>query len=217
LQANKFISMKNTIKNIIFDFGGVVFQIEEQRTVNAFADLFHCSAQEVLKHLFTDDAFLQFECGKISPQDFMQHLRNISSVNFTEEQFLSAWNAILVGYPAEHIPLLLALKKKYRTFLLSNTNELHTKEFGNIAKRQNLPIQSNEDLFEKVYYSNELKLRKPDTKIYQYVLNDAGLKAEETMFVDDLLVNVEAAATLGIHIQQITKEQGIMQIFADWI
>lgn len=217
MQANNFISMKNTIKNIIFDFGNVVFPIDEQRTVQAFADLFHCSSQEVLSYLFTDDIFLQFECGTVSPEDFMNHLREKSKVNFTKEQFLNAWNAILLGYPIEHVQLLLALKQKYRTFLLSNTNVLHTQEFITIAKKQNLPITSNYDMFEKVYYSNELKMRKPDVRIYQHVLDDAGLQANETLFVDDLQVNIEAAATLGIHVQQVTKENGILTIFKDWI
>lgn len=209
--------MKETIKNIIFDFGNVVFKIDEKRTINAFASLLHCDGDQILSYLFSDDVFLKFECGKITMQDFMQHIQIKSGQSFTESEFLHAWDAILVGYPEEHIPLLLALKKKYRTFLLSNTNEIHTHEFSKIAQRQKLPIQSNNDLFEKVYYSNELGMRKPDPKIFEYVLTDANLNADETFFVDDLKVNTDAARKLGIHVQQVTPECGIMQIFSDWI
>lgn len=209
--------MKDSIKNIIFDFGGVVFQIDERRTVNAFSRLLHCSSQEILGYLFSDDAFQKLECGKISFGDFCKHLQKKTQVVISEEQFLAAWNAILVGYPEEHISLLLALKKKYRTFLLSNTNEIHTQQFVEMIKQQKLPITSNDDLFEKVYYSNELGMRKPDPEIYKYVLNDANLNPEETIFVDDLKVNVEGAKSVGIQAIQITPECGIMQIFSDWV
>ena len=209
--------MQNTIKNIIFDFGGVVFHIEEKRTIDAFAQLYHCSGKQALEYLFANDLFFSFECGKISVPDFIAHLQSIAPQPITKEQILAAWNAILVGYPPEHIPLLLALKKKYRTFLLSNTNEIHTGEFPHIAQRQQLSIQSNHDLFEKVWYSNEIGMRKPNPEIFEFALRDANLKAEETLFVDDLAENVAAAATVGIHTIQITKDKGIMQIFGNWI
>ncbi|MBO7125577.1 MAG: HAD family phosphatase, partial [Bacteroidales bacterium] len=202
--------MQNKIKNIIFDFGGVVFHIEEQRTIDAFARLYQCSDKQVLEYLFANDLFLSFECGKISARDFITHLQSLAPHPVTQEQILSAWNAILVGYPPEHIPLLLALKKNYRTFLLSNTNELHTIEFPKIAQRQQLGIQSNYDMFEKVWYSNEIGMRKPNPEIFKFVLQDAGLVAEETLFVDDLAENVAAASTIGIHTMQITKDNGIV-------
>lgn len=209
--------MKDSIKNIIFDFGGVVFHIDERRTIAAFSQLLRCSNDEILNYIFHDDIFYKLECGQISFDDFRKHMCQKSNVQISEEQFLTAWNAILVGYPEEHIPLLLALKKKYRTFLLSNTNAVHTQYFSQIAQKQHLEIQSNYELFEKVYYSNELGMRKPDPNIYKYVLNDANLKAEETLFVDDLLVNVDGAKSVGINAIQVTKERGIVQIFSDWI
>lgn len=209
--------MKDKIKNIIFDFGGVVFRIDERRTIDAFSQLFQCSGKQVLDYLFSNDLFLSFECGKITPDDFLSHLQSLAPQPVTKEQVLAAWNAILVGYPKEHIPLLLALKKKYRTFLLSNTNEIHTGEFGKIAQKQNLPISSNYDLFEKVWYSNELGMRKPNPDIFKYVLRDADIVPEETLFVDDLQENLDAAATLGIHTHRITKECGILDLFHTWI
>lgn len=209
--------MKDSIKNIIFDFGGVVFHIDERRTIAAFSQLLRCSNDEILNYIFHDDIFFKLECGQISFDDFRKHMCQKSNVQISEEQFLTAWNAILVGYPEEHIPLLLALKKKYRTFLLSNTNAVHTQYFSQIAKKQNLEVQSNYELFEKVYYSNELGMRKPDPNIYKYVLNDANLKAEETLFVDDLLVNVDGAKSVGINAIQVTQGHGILQIFSDWI
>lgn len=208
--------MKDNIKNIIFDFGGVVFQIDEQRTISAFARLFHCTPKQVLDYLFSENLFVKFECGQIPSDEFLDILVEKSPQPVSREQVLEAWNAILVGYPPEHIPLLLALKKKYRTFLLSNTNELHTQEFVKIAARQQLPISSNYDMFEKVWYSNELGMRKPNPAIFEYALRDAGLNPQETLFVDDLKENVEAAASVGIQTRQITNECGIMELFKDW-
>lgn len=209
--------MKDKIKNIIFDFGGVVFNIDEQRTLNAFAKLYHCSTSDVLTLLQQDNLFNRFECGQITIPDFLQHLQDKALSPISKDDILAAWNAILVGYPPQHIPLLLALKKKYRTFLLSNTNAIHTQEFPKIAQRQQLGIQSNDDLFEKVWYSNEIGMRKPNPEIFKFALQDAHLIAEETLFVDDLADNVSAAATLGIHTIHITKDKGILQIFNDWI
>lgn len=208
--------MKDAIKNIIFDFGGVVFRIDEQRTIDAFTSLFRCSAQQVIDFLFSEDLFVSFECGKISADEFIERLQKKAPFTVTKEQILAAWNAILIEYPVEHIQLLLGLKKNYRTFLLSNTNEIHTSEFMKIAQRQKLPIRSNYDLFEKVWYSNELGMRKPNPEIFEYVLRDANIKPSETLFVDDLQVNVDAAALFGIQTRRVTSECGIMQIFSGW-
>ena len=209
--------MKGTIKNIIFDFGGVVFQIDEKKTVNAFSQLLGISTDEVVRYCFDDQTFLDLECGKISGDEFIQHICSKSTKPITKEQAYEAWNAILIGYKPEPVPLLLALKKKYRTFLLSNTNEIHTNLFPEIARRQHLPSNSNFDLFEKVWYSNEVGMRKPNLEIFKYALRDAGLKPEETLFVDDLEVNIAAAATLGIHVQQITPQRGILELFSGWV
>ena len=209
--------MKDKINNIIFDFGGVVFNIDEQLTLNAFAKLYHCSTNDILTLLQQDNLFNKFECGQISVPDFLQYLQDKAPVSISQNDIIAAWNAILVGYPPQHIPLLLALKKKYRTFLLSNTNAIHTMEFPKIAQRQQLGIQSNYDLFEKVWYSNEIGMRKPNPEIFKFALQDARLIAEETLFVDDLADNVAAASTLGIHTIQITKDKGILQIFNNWI
>ena len=209
--------MKDKIKNIIFDFGGVVFNIDEQRTLNAFAKLYHCSTNDILTLLQQDNLFNKFECGQISIPDFLQYLQDKAPVPISQNDIISAWNAILVGYPPQHIPLLLALKKKYRTFLLSNTNAIHTMEFPKIAQRQQLGIQSNYDLFEKVWYSNEIGMRKPNPEIFRFALQDAHLVADETLFVDDLAANVEAASSLGIHTILITKDNGILKLFENWI
>ena len=147
----------------------------------------------------------------------IQYLQDKAPVPISQNDIISAWNAILVGYPPQHIPLLLALKKKYRTFLLSNTNAIHTMEFPKIAQRQQLGIQSNYDLFEKVWYSNEIGMRKPNPEIFRFALQDAHLVADETLFVDDLAANVEAASSLGIHTILITKDNGILKLFENWI
>ena len=210
--------MKDTIKNIIFDFGGVIFAIDESRTFNAFAELFQCTAQDMVA-MFTGEnsLFELFECGKVSTKEFVSIVQSKAPQELTEKQIIDAWNAVLLHYPEEHIELLKKLRKKYRIFLLSNTNEVHTKEFVKIAKQQQLPFDSNHDLFEKVWYSNELGMRKPNKEIFEYALKDAGLKADETLFVDDLQKNIRGAASVGIHTIQVTKERGIMQIFEDWV
>lgn len=209
--------MRASIKNIIFDFGGVVFKIDEQRTLQAFSELLELSPNDVMTQFITDSHFLDYECGLMTTDAFIQYVQSRSPKSVTRQEVETAWNAMLLGYPIEHIYLLQALRKKYHIYLLSNTNAMHTEEFPKIAQRQHMPFAMNAELFEKVWYSNEIHLRKPDVEIFRYALRDAQLRPEETIFVDDLAANVAAAASLGIQVRQVTKECGILSIFSDWI
>ncbi|MEJ7768558.1 MAG: HAD-IA family hydrolase, partial [Chitinophagaceae bacterium] len=114
------------------------------------------------------------------------------------EQIRTAWNAMLLDIPAGRIDFLLGLKKRYRIFLLSNTNAIHHEAFQQIElKTTGDPVTLN-DCFEKAYYSHEIGLRKPDGEIFEYVLNTNRLIAEQTLFIDDTLSNVEAANSINI-------------------
>lgn len=186
--------MKNLdgIKAIIFDLGGVILNIDYQRTVDEFKKLGVPHFGEIFSQFkqssFTDD----FEKGRISENDFYETVKAKTEVDFSFSEFRAAWNAMLLDLPPQRIEILKKLSEQYRLFLFSNTNETHYNKF--ITK-----VESDFDiLFEKTYYSHQFGLRKPDKFAFQTLLERNNLVAEETLFIDDSYQHIESANSLGI-------------------
>lgn len=202
------------IKNIIFDFGAVIFDIDGSKTIKSFRDMnitqFDSFHDFLISHK-NEALFMDIEIGAISPNQFRDTIRSWAKSPITDAQIDNAWNAMLVGYVPERLDLLQELRSKYRTFLLSNTNIIHWQYFTDLLK----PYGFNglHELFEKEYYSHTVGMRKPNFDIFKYVLKDAELFAGETLFLDDNLKNVEAARMLGIPSIQITPELDILTVF----
>lgn len=191
------------LKSIIFDLGGVILDIDFKKTEKAFVDLGITNFSELFGLGHAASFFKEHESGIINDEEFLSSLKKLTNHSFGTEVVLEAWNALLIRFPPERIELLKRLKSKYRLFLLSNTNAIHLVAFQKIYRKA-FNNDSLDDLFEKVYYSHQVGLRKPNKDIYEYVLNDSHLNSEETLFIDDALVNVEAARDAGmtaIHIK----------------
>jgi len=204
----------SNVKNIIFDFGAVIYDIDADRTVQAFKALQITefdSFQDFLSSHSDESLFADIETGKISPAQFRDTIRSWSKYKLTDKAIDFAWNAMLVGYVKERLDLLCELKTKYRTFLLSNTNIIHWEFFTTQLKEYG--FSGLDEFFEKDYYSHDLKMRKPDLDIFKFVLNDSKLVARETLFLDDNLKNIEAAQMAGIPSIQITKDLDILTVF----
>ena len=125
---------------------------------------------------------------------------------FTEQEFIDAWNSILLDFPLDRLIFLKELQETgwYRLFLLSNTNELHIKWIQN---DWGIELYNEfKNCFEKFYLSHEIGMRKPNADIYEFVLNESNLKAEETFFIDDTKMNTDAASALGIKVWNINPE-----------
>lgn len=186
----------DSIRNIIFDFGGVIFEIEHERTARAFEELGLPQIRNAFSHAVQAELFRDFETGKISPEIFREGIRKMSDSPLDDGQIDNAWNAMLLGLPAGNISLLRQLKEKYRTFLLSNTNAIHYAAFKRaIREHWNTEIG---DCFEQAYFSHLIHLRKPDAEAYRYVMDKHGLNPKETVFIDDTPINIEAAAAVGM-------------------
>jgi FMN phosphatase YigB (HAD superfamily) len=190
------IDLKN-IKNIILDLGKVILEINLDKTIYTFKEFGfpHFDEEDIV--FTTYPFFRQFELGLISPEQFISEVRKIKDNVLPSDVIKEAWNAMIGGYFEGSIPLVQRLSKKYRMFLLSNTNAIHEKEYNNRLKKD-YGIANLSELFEKAYYSHDLHLSKPDPEIFKYVLNHNGLIPEETLFVDDILIHIESAAKLGI-------------------
>lgn len=186
------------IKNIILDFGGVLLALDYLKTQQAFVDFGCKNFEQIYSQAQQTDLFNQFDKGEVTETIFFEELKNLSGLKtISIDDIKKAWDAMLIDLPEENYVLLKELKTKYRVFLLSNTNETHITAFEKLIL-QTCPLNEFESLFEKIYYSCRIHLRKPDVECFVYVLNDSHLKAEETVFIDDSIQHVEGAEKAGI-------------------
>jgi FMN phosphatase YigB (HAD superfamily) len=185
------------IKNIIFDLGGVILNIDTGITERAFQSMGAKDFRQYFGHGFAASFFRDHEVGKISDQQFINDLKEFARIDVSDEVIVKAWNALLLDFPRERIELLKTLHKKYRLFLFSNTNAIHHTAFGKIYKNS-YPLETLDDLFEKAYYSHLLQLRKPDKAAFEYIIHENQIDPSETLFVDDAIVNVEGANAAGL-------------------
>jgi putative hydrolase of the HAD superfamily len=194
--AGAIYNGKNKIKNIIFDWGGVITDLHFDVTKNAFLELGLAIFDETVPHDPNDSLFIPFETGKISPSEFHDKIRNLSKVYLSDDIIDNAWCALLGELPVERWEILEKAAKYFRTFILSNTNAIHQPYYyGKIEKLYGTYGYAH--LFEKTYFSFELGLRKPNADIFEYVLKDSGIDPSETMFIDDFEENILTAKSLG--------------------
>lgn len=197
----------NKIKNIIFDYGNVIFKIDFKRTQHSFTELGIENVERFFAHAVHNPMFDQFEQGQISSDEFRNGIRGITKQpHLTNEQIDHAWNTLLVGVPEGTHEVLLKAKEKYRTFLLSNNNEIHYNWIMEYLKREH-NLTSNADFFEKDYYSHLMKMRKPNAEIFQFVLDAHDLKPEETLFIDDSPQHIKTAESLGMQTHLLTEQE----------
>jgi len=185
------------IKNIIFDLGGVIMNIDNQLTEDAFVKMGATDFRNYFGHGFADSFFMDYESGKIPDHQFIHDLRKMILVNHSDDAIIAAWNALLLDFPPERIELLKALKKQYRLFLLSNTNALHMTSFQKIYA-DHFGSEKLDDHFERTYYSHLIGHRKPDRESYRLIIDENQLTPEETLFVDDAKINIEGALAVGL-------------------
>lgn len=187
------------MKNLIFDLGGVIIPLDLS-LVNQTLSSFYPHTQPLNAQLATlnSQLFIEYEVGKISSAEFRRGFRELADLPaLTDAQIDEAWNSLLLPIPAERIHFLQDLAKKHRLFLLSNTNEIHLKRVNELLQEAT-GITNLEMLFEKTYYSHLLNMRKPHLEIYETVLMQANLPAQNTYFIDDNKANAEGAGKAGI-------------------
>jgi glucose-1-phosphatase len=199
------------IKNIVFDLGGVIIDIDPTATVTAFKNLGIDSFSAIYTLVKQTPVFDMLETGKIPTQAFRNELKKYCA-NLTDDQIDNAWNMMIGNMPSANLPLLRSVRKQYRTFLLSNTNAIHIQHFLNYLE-QKFGYNALNDMFEKSYFSHEIGQRKPDREAFEYVLSDAGLIASETLFIDDLQANIEGAKKAGLLTYHLENES-IQDLFA---
>jgi putative hydrolase of the HAD superfamily len=199
--------LKN-IKAIIFDFGGVILNIDYYKTSKAFRDLGVANFEDMYSQKNADLVFQQLEEGKLGETEFYDALRQTTRLPLTDIQIKTAWNAMLLGYRKEALLTLQTIKNKYNLYLLSNTNIIHQQAFSKIYQHD-FDKGSIHNYFDKIYYSHQIGSRKPNKEAYEFVLEENNLLLQQTLFIDDSAQNIEAAKGLGL--QTILLKEG-MQI-----
>jgi len=202
--------MHSTIKNIIFDLGGVILNLDIPATSRALVALADHSPNN-LEGLKTDNSYLQLEVGEINAVQFCNAVRKYYGNAPSDAAIISAWNAMILNIPKERLDFLESLKGRYRTFLFSNTNEIHLNHYNAYLKKH-YGVEDFQPFFEKVYYSHTMRLRKPFRESFEHILNDRKIKAEETLFVDDTLENIEAAAKMKMQVFHCQPPEGMLAL-----
>ncbi len=200
------------IKNIILDLGGVILELDVSLTVKKFKKLGFPDIENIHFVVSSYKFFEEFEIGLISASQLRDEIRKAIGNNISDQHINEAWNAMILGFKKESIDVVKALRKKYRLFLLSNTNEIHEIVYNRQLENEH-GIRNLTELFENVYYSHRLHLKKPNREIFEYVLNDSRLIPHETLYIDDSLQHVESAAKLGIQTYHLNPPERITDIF----
>jgi putative hydrolase of the HAD superfamily len=203
--------MKN-IKTIIFDLGGVLIDLDKNACVHAFNELGLLDAHKYLDAYLQKGIFLEIEEGKLTIDEFYDKFRKLSTnKNVTNKQIEEGWCKILLDIPDYKLDLLLELRKKYRIFMLSNTNRIVEAYYTrHIFTKQGRTI---DDYFDRRYVSYEIGCVKPYRGIFDRMIADSGICPQEALFLDDGEQNIIAAKALGFHTYWVAPQEDFRHLF----
>lgn len=198
--------LPSEIDAIIFDFGGVLFDIDYSAPARAFKSLGVQNFEGLYSKANQNDLFDRLEVGTISNADFLEELRQLTGGTLTTAQVFWAWNAILTGIPVGRVEALHSLQGRFRCFLLSNTNAIHVEAFEPMVDDA-VGLAHFKSAFEKTHYSNEIGMRKPHPETYLEVCKWHNLTPSRTLFIDDSPQHVEGALKAGLHAYHLVVEK----------
>ncbi len=199
------------IRNIIFDLGGIFIDIHYHKTRDAFIAAGITDFDNYFQQAYSNPLFAQLETGTILPQDFYDGLRLQTGLSMSNPTIEQAWNAMLGDFRPNSIAILPELRRQYRIYLLSNTNQIHWEAFTNSYTTTTNGLIFD-DYFHHAHYSHQLGLRKPDVECYEAVLQQHQLVADETLFVDDTPKNLAGAVAAGLQILHLPQGQWLEQL-----
>lgn len=200
------------IKNIIFDLGKVLLNLDFNASILAFQKLGLKNDVLDSKQAYSDPVFYELEVGKVTPTEFCTRVRKvINNQDATDSQIEDAWFAMIRDIPASRVKVVQELNKNYNVYLFSNTNKIHIERLHRAFKSEyGIDFPS---LFVKDYYSHEIHERKPDLISYQKVIKLSGVKPEESIFIDDLEKNIIGAQHSGLKTFWLKEGMELTDIF----
>ena len=197
---------KHSIKNIIFDLGGIFIDVDYQKTSKAFIDLGITNFDDYYRQSFSNPLFAQLEKGQITAAVFYEAFRQMTNSQLTNTQIETAWSAMLGRFRKSSVAILPQVKQRFKIFLLSNINEIHYKTIANTYEAQ-FGNNDFDSYFIKPYYSHLCNERKPDAAAYEMIVAENGLLKEETLFVDDTMKNIAGAQAVGLQVLWVKQDQ----------
>lgn len=185
------------IKNLVFDFGGVIVSLDRDAAVRAFVQLGLADAEHILDKYHQTGIFLALEEGRLSEEEFRRQLGELCGRPLTYDEVQQAWLSFLSGLDHQQLDYLQQLRSHYRLFILSNTNPY----IGSWACSPQFTPEgrSLDTFFDGLFFSYRMGLTKPDPRIFRELVDQAGLNPEETLFVDDGAANIAAGQAAGLH------------------
>lgn len=202
------------IKNIIFDLGGLIINLDVNKTILEFNKLTYMPFEAIYTQASQSSLFNDLDKGKITNEEFFYEVAKQIRYDGPQEALHKAWNAMLLDVPDKRLDVLVKMKQNYNTFLLSNTCEPHITAFEhNLYLKHG--VKNFNDYFDEVYYSCRLGMRKPEKEIFKFVLEKNKLKPEETVFIDDSIQHVKGAGECGISAFLLPKNAEIGEFLKD--
>jgi len=184
-------------KNIIFDLGGVILDVDYNLTRNAFEKLGVTHFDEMYSQANADKLFQKLETGEVTDDIFYKEFNHCTGLHLSDDEIRKAWNAMLLFFRKKSLEFLERIRPKYKTYLLSNTNYVHIAAFKETLHQQ-IGVKTLEEYFDEAFYSCEIGLRKPDAACYEWVLKNLKIQPDETLFIDDSLHNIQGAKKAGL-------------------
>ncbi|MCB0661862.1 MAG: HAD family phosphatase [Saprospiraceae bacterium] len=194
--------MRKKIKNLLFDLGNVIVDLDLDRTNRLFQELLGEHFTPIFQQLEKHDLFHQFEKGLISEETFIWNIQhaaqNLANLRLNPVDIIRCWNGMLLHIPLDRLEWLETLKEDYQVFLYSNTNSIHLLWVNNFLNQHYQIRDFSTRFFHKPYYSHLIHYRKPDKEGYEFILQDANILPEETFFIDDNADNIQGAQSVGL-------------------
>jgi putative hydrolase of the HAD superfamily len=200
------------LEAVIFDLGGVILNIDYQKTAESFKKLGIDNFDAMYSQAKQSKLFDLLETGKIEDQAFRNEVRRLSGLQLSDKAINDAWNAMLLDLPKHRIEVLEKVKEKCNTFLLSNTNAIHYQAYINQMIQQ-FGYNVLHEKIGKCYFSHEIQLRKPNRNIFEFVIQENNLNPEKTLFIDDTFQHIEGAKKCNLQTLHLQQGMDIQSIF----
>ncbi len=205
------------VKNIILDFGGVIIDVDYHRAAESFRKLGASGFENLYSKKEQAVFFDDFEKGRITDEQFRDEIRKYLPEGITDEQIDEAWNSMVDSIPQARMDFIHELKRKYHLFLLSNTNSIHARDFT-VKLNNQFGAGCLETIFEKIYLSFQIGMRKPDAEIFNKVMSENKLSYAETVFIDDSIQHVEGASRAGLNALHLDLHKTVLEKFLpEWL
>ncbi len=185
--------MKNNIRNLLFDLGNVIVDIDVDGAMSRLRGLFRSDAKQNV----IDKALTDYECGRISTDIFINTMLSQSEQRYQAIDVIEAWNSMLVGIPSYRLDMLEKLRINYSVYLLSNTNALHLEWIHRYVRKVHRVDSFEKQYFDHAYYSHLVGDRKPNASLFKFITEDAFMTPPLTLYMDDIQENLDVAGKLG--------------------